>query len=215
MHHPPLPEPPAPEDTAAPDETAALLAELEGWTAFGAPTQVTDYAGVPVYANEFWTAKQRAGHSLHEISYRACFKAQLPEFFISRLSAPGELVFDPFMGRGTTLLQAALMGREAAGNDVNPLSAMLLRPRLDPPEPEAVAARLAALDLDGPIDAPEGFEAFFEARTLVQICNLRAYLLDRGAAGDLDPVHPAAQPGRRHRKPAPDQRAARAAPGIP
>src|SRR6266536_4603999 len=31
---------------------------------------------VPTYVNEFWTAKQRQAHSLHEISYRACFKPQ-------------------------------------------------------------------------------------------------------------------------------------------
>src|SRR5690349_8551146 len=58
---------------------------------------------VPVYLNEFWTSKQRAANRLHEISYRACFKPQLPHFFIERLTKPGDVVFDPFMGRGTTL----------------------------------------------------------------------------------------------------------------
>jgi tRNA G10 N-methylase Trm11 len=58
---------------------------------------------VAIYVNEFWTAKQRAAHSLHEISYRACFKPQLPRFFIERLTQPGEVVYDPFMGRGTTI----------------------------------------------------------------------------------------------------------------
>ncbi|MFN7142073.1 MAG: site-specific DNA-methyltransferase, partial [Limisphaerales bacterium] len=53
---------------------------------------------VPTFVNEFWTAKQRAAHSLHEISYRACFKPQLPRFFIERLTAPGDRVYDPFMG---------------------------------------------------------------------------------------------------------------------
>ncbi len=27
---------------------------------------------------EFWTSRQRQAHSLHELSYRACFKPQLP-----------------------------------------------------------------------------------------------------------------------------------------
>ena len=79
---------------------------------------------VPTYVNEFWTSKQRAAHSLHEISYRACFKPQLPRFFIQRLTAPGDTVYDPFMGRGTTLLEAALMARTPIGCDVNSLSAM-------------------------------------------------------------------------------------------
>lgn len=97
-----------------------LLGELEHWRGFGRATDVTDYGGVPVFANEFWTARQRAAHSLHEISYRACFKPQLPRFFIERLTAPGAVVFDPFMGRGTTLLEAALLGRRplaARGKD--------------------------------------------------------------------------------------------------
>ena len=71
-------------------------------------------------------------HSIHEISYRACFKPQLPAFFISHLTEPNELVYDPFMGRGTTPVQAALMDRRPAGNDINPLSVLLTRPRLRP-----------------------------------------------------------------------------------
>src|SRR5512138_1110188 len=76
---------------------------------------------VPTFVNEFWTSRQRAAHSLHEISYRACFKPQLPRFFIERLTSPGERVYDPFMGRGTTLLEAGLLGRKPAGCDINPL----------------------------------------------------------------------------------------------
>src|ERR1041384_4671558 len=52
---------------------------------------------VPTFVNEFWTAKQRQAHSLHEISYRACFKPQLPRFFFERLTQAGEVVYDPFM----------------------------------------------------------------------------------------------------------------------
>src|SRR5919107_1480152 len=85
----------------------------------GAATRVSSFT------NEFWTARQRAAHSLQEISYRACFKPQLPRFFIERLTAPGDIVYDPFMGRGTTLVEAALLERSPAGCDVNPLSSIL------------------------------------------------------------------------------------------
>src|ERR1044071_2009525 len=70
---------------------------------------------VPTYVNEFWTARQRAANALHEISYRACCKPQLPRFFIERLTDPGEIVYDPFMGRGTTVIEAALLGRIPCG----------------------------------------------------------------------------------------------------
>ncbi|MXY17830.1 MAG: site-specific DNA-methyltransferase, partial [Acidobacteria bacterium] len=128
-----------------------LTGELERWREFGRATDVTAYDGVPIFANEFWTSRQRAAHSLHEISYRACFKPQLPRFFISRLTGPGDVVFDPFMGRGTTLLEAALLGRRPLGNDVNPLSRMLVEPRLAPPGGDEVVARLAALARGAPV----------------------------------------------------------------
>ena len=33
---------------------------------------------VPVYEAELWTSRQRQASPIHEISYRACFKPQLP-----------------------------------------------------------------------------------------------------------------------------------------
>src|SRR5262245_13636184 len=111
---------------------ADFAEELKSFREFGKRTQliethantfVGDRIEVPTYVNEFWTAKQRAAHSLHEISYRACFKPALPRFFIERLTEPGDVVYDPFMGRGTTLMEAALLGRVPAGCDANPLSA--------------------------------------------------------------------------------------------
>src|SRR3981189_2711897 len=99
------------------------------------------------FVNEFWTSRQRAASSLHEVSYRACFKPQLPRFFIERFTKPGDLVYDPFMGRGTTVVGAALGGRTPAGCDVNPLSAILAAPRLSPPTLEEVVARLDRIDL--------------------------------------------------------------------
>ena len=72
-------------------------------------------------------------HSLHYvISYRASFKPELPEFFISRYSRPGDTVLDPFAGRGTTALQANLMGRVAISADVNPLSKRIIHPKTNP-----------------------------------------------------------------------------------
>ncbi|GAG83630.1 unnamed protein product, partial [marine sediment metagenome] len=56
------------------------------------------------YINEFWTSKQRQASSIHEISYRACFKAQLPRFFLKLLTKPDDVIYDPFSGRGTTII---------------------------------------------------------------------------------------------------------------
>src|SRR5215210_6133748 len=99
---------------------------------------------VPVYEEELWTSRQRQASSIHEVSYRACFKPQLPAYFIERLSSEGDLVYDPFSGRGTTAVEAALRGRRIAANDISPLSAILARPRLEVPHVSEVDVRLSA-----------------------------------------------------------------------
>ena len=141
---------------------------------------------VPTLVNEFWTSRQRAAHSLHEISYRACFKPQLPRFFIDRLTEPGAVVYDPFAGRGTTPLEAALAGRVPVACDINPLSAMLLEPRLTPPAIDDVRERLEAIDLGRRVRAPHDLEVFFHPETLSQIAALRDYLFGRASDGTLD-----------------------------
>ena len=80
---------------------------------------------IPIIIDEFWTSKQRQGNSLHEISYRACFKPQLPNYFIKKYTNEGDIVYDPFTGRGTTIIEAALMNRNVISNDINPLSRIL------------------------------------------------------------------------------------------
>lgn len=140
---------------------------------------------VDTFTNEFWTARQRAAHSLHEISYRACFKPQLPHLFIERLTTPGEVVYDPFMGRGTTLVEAALMGRIAFGCDVNPLSRVLCEPRLNPPTLAEVARALKRIDFTDTDETPEELLVFYHADTLRQICALRKHLMRKERAGTI------------------------------
>ncbi len=142
-------------------------------------------AHVGTFTNEFWTAKQRAANSLHEISYRACFKPQLPRFFIERLTAPGDVVYDPFMGRGTTLIEAALLGRVPYGCDVNPLSRVLCEPRLQPPAIEEVERALEDVDFDDVEATPRDLLVFYHRDTLRQISALRRHLLARERAGTL------------------------------
>jgi hypothetical protein len=154
---------------------------LAGFDAFGSATRRSDIDGVPVFENEFWTAKQRQAHPLHEVSYRACFKPQLPRFFIEAFTEPGACIYDPFAGRGTTLIEADLLGRRPIGNDVNPLSRLLVGPRLQPPSIKDVAKRLGDLERALPTraDAPEDLLAFYHPETLRDIARLRTYFLEQ------------------------------------
>jgi DNA modification methylase len=140
----------------------------------------------PVLAKEFWTSRQRQASSLHEISYRACFKPQLPRFFIERLTAPGDLVYDPFGGRGTTAVEAALLGRSVISNDVNPLGQMLASPRLAPPSPKEIMARLAQIPKYSDEQCSLGM--FYHPVTEGEIRAMRQWFLDRQKTNSFDDV---------------------------
>ena len=162
--------------------------ELASFRQFGTSTQVTslEYGddAIPVFVNEFWTSKQRAASSLHEISYRACFKPQLPRFFIERLTEADDTIYDPFLGRGTTIIEAALLGRRVAGCDINPLSLILTAPRLHPPTVREVQRRLANFEWNYGGEFEEELLTFYHPETLREIYALRAHLLRRNRSHD-------------------------------
>ena len=147
--------------------------------------------GYPIVVREFWTSKQRQMSRLHEVSYRACFKAELPDWFIERYTNVGDIVYDPFAGRGTTALQASLRGRRFISNDLNPLSRILTEPRITPPPLSAIAQRLEEIDLNDPaglhpsVDEPD-LEPFYNPQTLAEIRCLRSYLYQRRISGQED-----------------------------
>jgi site-specific DNA-methyltransferase (adenine-specific) len=96
-----------------------------------------------------WKAQPRLwGHSLHPMcSYLASFPAALAHAFVARYSRPGDVVLDPFSGRGTTALEATSTGRIGVGNDLNPLAYLLTAAKLEPATPAEARTRVAALRL--------------------------------------------------------------------
>ncbi len=177
-------------------ESDWLKRELADFNAFGKNTIVTateaatkcERVHIETYVNEFWTAKQREANALHEISYRACFKPQLPKFFIERLTLPGDAVYDPFAGRGTTLIESALLGRVPIGCDINPLSSIMTLPRLNPPTIDQVADRLSHIELEDVDEYPEELLVFYHPETLKQICALKKSLTKKEKNGEPDQV---------------------------
>ena len=165
---------------------------LESFDRIGRETEIFERNGLKYYVNDFWTSRQRQSNRIHEISYRACFKAELPSFFIERLTDTGDSVFDPFMGRGTTLVQAAILNRRPVGNDINPLSKMLVEPRLDTPSFSKIIERLNALESDYTLSDEKTSNpdllTFYHPETLDKIEYLRDYFIDRTATGLIDNV---------------------------
>ena len=64
-------------------------------------------------------------HSLHP--YLGKFIPQLVEAFLRRYFAPGDCVYDPFMGSGTTLVEANVFGADAIGCDISAFNCLLSR----------------------------------------------------------------------------------------
>jgi hypothetical protein len=107
-------------------------------------------AALPVLGVEAdWKDQPRLwGHSLHPMcSYLASFPATLAHAFITRYSRPGDVVLDPFSGRGTTPLQAVAEGRIGVGNDLNPFAHLLTAAKVEPASPAEARTRLTLLRL--------------------------------------------------------------------
>jgi DNA modification methylase len=56
-------------------------------------------------------------NGLHEAPY----PVGLPEFFIKAFSDAGDIIFDPFMGSGTTMIAAEKNGRHSCGTEISPM----------------------------------------------------------------------------------------------
>jgi hypothetical protein len=118
-------------------------------------------AGLPSLGIEAeWKAQPRLwGHSFHPMcSYLASFPAALAHAFVARYSRPGDVVLDPFSGRGTTPLEATSSGRIGVGNDLNPLAHVLTAAKLEPAAPAESRTRLATLRLLWNAGAPAWLE---------------------------------------------------------
>ena len=64
-------------------------------------------------------------HSLHP--YLGKYVPQLVEVFLNRYFKPGDVVFDPFVGSGTTLVEANAFGAQAIGSDISAFNCLLSR----------------------------------------------------------------------------------------
>src|SRR6266508_214008 len=64
-------------------------------------------------------------HSLHP--YLGKFIPQLVETFLRRYFQPGDCVYDPFVGSGTTLVEANAFGAHAVGCDISAFNCLLSR----------------------------------------------------------------------------------------
>lgn len=78
-----------------------------------------------------WDFPVRGNWSTHKSDYRGNFAPQIPRNIINQYSKEGELVLDPMVGSGTTLIEARLMNRNAIGIDINPAALEITNSRIN------------------------------------------------------------------------------------
>lgn len=121
----------------------------------------------------------RRESSLQQLApYVGKMKSGMARVLVELCSSPGEVVLDPFSGSGVVTLEAALLGREAWGNDLSPYAYVLTRGKLEAPGhgelAVARARRLAdSVEAMAPnVDAdrvPQWVRRFFHPRTLREV----------------------------------------------
>jgi hypothetical protein len=90
--------------------------------------------------------------------YYAMFPTYFADQVVAKYTKPGEVVLDPFAGRGTAVFSAAHQGRHGLGVEVNPVGWVYAQAKLHPADKGGVAARineLAALSVTYAAQADE------------------------------------------------------------
>jgi DNA modification methylase len=64
-----------------------------------------------------------------ESEHNAGFPVGLPSWFVRAFSDPGDLVYEPFMGSGTTMIASAKEGRVCRGIEISPMYCDVIRRR--------------------------------------------------------------------------------------
>ena len=72
------------------------------------------------------------GYTHDFYKYPARFSPSFVRFMLDSLTEPGDYVLDPFMGGGTTIVEAAVSGRRAIGSDLNELAQFVTRVKTTP-----------------------------------------------------------------------------------
>lgn len=67
-----------------------------------------------------WSFPRRGDWKTHNPKYRGNFAPQIPRNIILQYSKKDDIILDPMMGGGTTLIEAKLLDRKGIGFDINP-----------------------------------------------------------------------------------------------
>ncbi len=78
-----------------------------------------------------WSFPERGSWATHDGSYRGNWSPYIPRNLLLHYTQPGDLVVDPFVGGGTSAVEAALLGRRAVVGDLNTAALAVTRRHVD------------------------------------------------------------------------------------
>ncbi|MBP9838053.1 MAG: hypothetical protein KBC84_05010, partial [Proteobacteria bacterium] len=129
---------------------------------------------------DLWNAESGKMHSLHQICYYPySIKPELVDFAIRKYSNKGDIVLDPFCGRGTVGLQANLLGRIAWQSDINPLAVEISTAKSLPVGLDEVVLRLNEINFNRPVELSDyntALYTFFHPQTYRELVNLKNFV---------------------------------------
>ncbi|MDE0660708.1 MAG: DNA methyltransferase [Gammaproteobacteria bacterium] len=128
------------EDDGFPFEAISVVAESESWR---------KEINRPTYHVHKWWA-QRLGTAFRAILLGALSPSgtDVAGSFYRPLRFTGRVVFDPFMGSGTTVGEALKLGARAVGRDINPVAHFLVRNALAVHDRQAVRQAFREIERD-------------------------------------------------------------------
>jgi putative DNA methylase len=128
------------EEESFPFEALSCVAELESWR---------KEINRPLSHIHKWWA-QRLGTVFRAILLGTFAPAgsNILDLFYARARVPEGTVFDPFMGSGTTIIEALKLGARAVGRDINPVAFFQVRNAIAKHDREAVLTMFEALRRD-------------------------------------------------------------------
>lgn len=100
-----------------------------------------------ILTDSLWTFPERDRSGAHVADYHGNFIPQIPHQALLRYSKNGDVVLDPFLGSGTTLIECRRLGRHGIGIELNREVARAARQRIsEEPSPDSVSTSVLVGD---------------------------------------------------------------------